>query len=137
MPAGYGLARFPIPGKEVLFVFLLLGLIVPYQALLTPLFLMFAQLKLHQFADRARHRPYCDPAAVQLYVMRNAFEAVPRELEEAAMMDGCNCFQMLVNLPAGGGARDDHGLAVRLHHLLERVPGALVIMNKDSASPCR
>ena len=39
MPAGYALARFPIPGKEFLFVFLLLALIIPYQALLTPIFL--------------------------------------------------------------------------------------------------
>jgi len=36
IPAGYALARYPIPYKEVLFVFLLLGLIIPYQALLTP-----------------------------------------------------------------------------------------------------
>src|SRR3990172_3938308 len=46
VPAGYALARFPIPGKEFLFVLLLLALIIPYQALLTPIFLMFAQLKL-------------------------------------------------------------------------------------------
>jgi len=43
IPAGYALARFPIPFKEVLFVTLLLGLIIPYQALLTPLFFMFVQ----------------------------------------------------------------------------------------------
>ncbi len=47
VPAGYGLAKFRIPGKEALFVVLLLGLIVPYQALLTPLFFLFVQLKLH------------------------------------------------------------------------------------------
>ena len=43
IPAGYALARFPVPGKELIFVFLLLALIIPYQALLTPIFLMFAQ----------------------------------------------------------------------------------------------
>jgi len=46
IPAGYALARYPIPYKEVLFVFLLLGLIIPYQALLTPIFLFFSQLNL-------------------------------------------------------------------------------------------
>jgi ABC-type sugar transport system, permease component len=35
IPAGYALARFPVPGKELIFVFLLLALIIPYQALLT------------------------------------------------------------------------------------------------------
>ena len=44
VPAGYGLARFPIPGKEFIFVLLLLALIIPYQALLTPIFLMFSTL---------------------------------------------------------------------------------------------
>src|SRR5262245_20254195 len=37
IPAGYALARFPIPGKEYFFIFLLLALIIPYQALITPL----------------------------------------------------------------------------------------------------
>src|SRR5262249_4934353 len=46
VPAAYALARFPLPYKEVLFVFLLLALIIPYQALLTPVFLMFSQLRL-------------------------------------------------------------------------------------------
>lgn len=46
IPAGYALARFPVPGKEFLFVFLLLALIIPYQALLTPIFFMFADLRL-------------------------------------------------------------------------------------------
>src|SRR4051812_47685352 len=38
VPAGYALARFPIPGKEFVFIFLLLSLIIPYQSLLTPIF---------------------------------------------------------------------------------------------------
>src|SRR5919106_698172 len=92
IPAGYGLARFPVPGKEVLFLVLLLGLIVPYQALLTPLFFMFVQLKLHNslLGLAIVHTPIQLPFSI--YVMRNAFEAVPRELEEAAIMDGCNSF---------------------------------------------
>src|SRR5690606_29455027 len=46
VPAAYALARFPIPFKEAIFVVLLLALIVPYQALLTPMFLMFARIGL-------------------------------------------------------------------------------------------
>ena len=41
IPAGYALARFPIAGKEGFFVFLLLSLIIPYQALVNPIFFMF------------------------------------------------------------------------------------------------
>lgn len=95
IPAAYALARFPIPGKEVLFVLLLLALIIPYQALLTPLFLMFAQLKLTNtlLGLAVVHTVIQFPFS--LYVLRNSFAAVPRELEEAAVMDGAGSLQVL------------------------------------------
>ena len=90
IPAGYALARFPIPAKEVLFVFLLLALIIPYQALLTPMFLMFAQLKLTNTLVGLAILHTAIQLPFSLYIMRNSFEAVPRELEEAAVIDGGN-----------------------------------------------
>ncbi len=77
VPAGYGLARFPIPGKELIFVFLLLALIIPYQALLTPIFLMFSTLGLtnNLFGLAIVHTLIQLPFSI--YIMRNAFEAVP------------------------------------------------------------
>jgi multiple sugar transport system permease protein len=97
IPAGYALARFPVPGKELIFVFLLLALIIPYQALLTPLFLMFASLPIKltntlvglAIVHTAIQLPF------SLYIMRNSFESVPRELEEAALTDGGNSWQIL------------------------------------------
>ena len=104
IPAGYALARFPIPAKEGIFVFLLLALIIPYQALLTPIFLMFASLPVKltntlvglAILHTAIQLPF------SLYIMRNSFEAVPRELEEAALTDGANSWQILraVFIPA-------------------------------------
>jgi len=134
VPAGYGLAKFRIPGKEALFVLLLLGLIVPYQALLTPLFFLFVQLKLHNslvglaIVHTAIQLPF------SVYVMRNAFEAVPRELEEAAIMDGCNSFQVLVYicLPAVVPAMITVSLFAFITSWNELL-AALVIMNKDSS----
>jgi multiple sugar transport system permease protein len=102
IPAGYALARFPIPGKELVFVFLLLALIIPYQALITPLFFMFATLGLTNtvFGLAIIHTAIQIPFSV--YIMRNSFEAVPRELEEAAIIDGCSSWQVLnrICLPA-------------------------------------
>jgi multiple sugar transport system permease protein len=98
VPAAYGLARFPIPGKEVLFVILLLALIVPYQAMLTPMFLMFAKLKLTNtllglaIVHTAIQFPF------SLYILRNSFASVPRELDEAAAMDGATSWQVLVRV---------------------------------------
>ena len=100
IPAGYALARFPVPGKELIFVFLLLALIIPYQALLTPLFLMFASLPIKltntlvglAIVHTAIQLPF------SLYIMRNSFESVPRELEEAALTDGANSWQVLTSI---------------------------------------
>jgi multiple sugar transport system permease protein len=98
IPAGYALARFPVPSKEYLFVFLLLALIVPYQSLITPIFFMFARLRLTNtlvglaIIHTAIHVPF------SVYIMRNSFEAVPKELEEAAVIDGCNSWQALLRI---------------------------------------
>jgi multiple sugar transport system permease protein len=95
VPAGYGLARFRIPARETVFLILLSGMMVPYQALLTPLYLMFSALGLanSHLGLAIVHTVLQLPFSV--YVMRNSFEAVPRELEEAALIDGCSSFQIL------------------------------------------
>jgi multiple sugar transport system permease protein len=104
IPAGYALARFPIPAKEAFFVFLLLALIIPYQALLTPIFLMFAQapVKLTNTLVGLAILHTAIQLPFSLYIIRNSFEAVPRELEEAALTDGGNSLQILrsIYLPA-------------------------------------
>jgi multiple sugar transport system permease protein len=98
VPAGYALARYPIPFKEVLFVFLLLGLIIPYQALLTPIFLLFSQLNLtNTLLGLAIIHTHIQ-LPFSLYVMRNAFDSVPRELDEAAVVDGANSWQVLIRV---------------------------------------
>ncbi len=98
VPAGYGLARFPIRFKEVIFVFMLLALIIPYQALLTPLFLMFAQLKLTNTLIGLAIVHTVIQLPFSLYIMRNSFTAVPKELEDAAVADGANSLQVLVRI---------------------------------------
>jgi multiple sugar transport system permease protein len=134
IPAGYALARFPIPGKEVLFVFLLLALIIPYQALLTPMFLMFAGLKLTNTALGLAIVHTTIQLPFSLYIMRNNFEAVPRELEEAAVIDGGGPLQVLrrVFLPNLTPAIVTVALFAFITSWNEFL-GAIVMMSKDSA----
>jgi multiple sugar transport system permease protein len=98
VPAAYALARFPIPGKEVIFVFLLLALIVPYQALLTPMFLMFARMGLTNTLVGLAILHTAIQLPFSLYIMRNSLSAVPRELEEAAVTDGASSWQVLLRI---------------------------------------
>ena len=98
VPAGYGLARFNFRGKEVLFLVLLAPLMIPYQALLTPLYMMFAKAGLanSHLGLAIIHAVLQLPFSI--YLMRNSFESIPRELEEAAVMDGSSSFQVLRNI---------------------------------------
>ena len=133
VPAGFALARFRLPGKEVMFVFLLLALFVPYQALLTPIFFMFAQLRLTNtiLGLAIVHTTIQIPFSV--YVMRNSFEAVPRELEEAAVIDGASSWQVLTRicLPAVRPAIVTVSLFAFITSWNEFL-GALVMMNRGT-----
>jgi len=95
VPAGYALARFPIPGRELVFLVLISGLMIPYQALLTPLYAMFSQLGIANthlglaIVHTILQLPF------SIYLARSGFESVPRELEEAAIVDGCGSVRAL------------------------------------------
>jgi multiple sugar transport system permease protein len=133
VPAGYALARFPVPGKEFVFIFLLLALFIPYQALLTPIFFMFAQLRLTNtlLGLAIVHTAIQVPFSV--YIMRNSFEAAPRELEEAAVIDGASSWQVLtrVCLPTVRPAIVTVSLFAFITSWNEFL-GALVMMNRGT-----
>ena len=133
VPAGYALARFPVPAKEVIFVVLLVALIVPYQALLTPMFLMFARLKLTNTLLGLAIVHTVIQLPFSLYILRNSFAAVPRELEEAAIVDGASSLQVLwrVFVPASTPAVVTVALFAFITSWNEFL-GALVMMSRGS-----
>jgi multiple sugar transport system permease protein len=98
VPAGYGLARFRFRGKEVLFLVLLLPLMIPDQSLLIPIYMMFAKIGLANthIGLAIIHAILQIPFSV--YLMRNSFEGVPKELEEAAVVDGGTSFQLFTRV---------------------------------------
>jgi multiple sugar transport system permease protein len=134
VPAGYALARFPIPGREVVFVFLLLALIVPYQALLTPMFLMFAQVGLTNTLVGLAILHTAIQLPFSLYILRNSLSAIPRELEEAAITDGASSWQVLLRVcvPSAVPAIVTVALFAFIMSWNEFL-GALVLMSKGSS----
>ena len=132
VPAGYALARFSIPGKEIYFAVLLLALMIPYQALLTPIFFMFVQWKIDNTLVGLAIIHTMIQLPFSIYIMRNSFEAVPRELEEAATMDGCNSWQTLIKIfvPAIRPAIVSVSLFAFITSWNEFL-GALVIMSEE------
>jgi multiple sugar transport system permease protein len=93
----YAFARFPIPGKNILFIILIGTIILPAQVTLIPTYAFFAKIGWtgtwlplivpHFFAN-----------AYNVFLLRQFFMTLPRELDEAAMIDGANPFQVLVKV---------------------------------------
>ena len=101
---GYGFSRFRFPGRNAIFVLILVTLMIPFQSILNPLFVLLRILHLQdtKLGLALVYTTFQLPFAV--FMMRNAFDAVPKEIEEAALLDGCTALRMLrrVMLPLVG-----------------------------------
>jgi multiple sugar transport system permease protein len=88
--AGYGFARLDFPFRRTLFVAVLLGLAVPEQAVILPRHQFFAQLGLHN-----TYPGLVLPGlgtSFGVFFMTQYFRAIPRDLDEAALLDGASRF---------------------------------------------
>lgn len=100
--AAYPLARMQFKGKKVVFFSILSTIMIPFQAIMLPVYLI--TLKLHLIDSVNNTLGYIGlvmPFAVSafgIFLMRQAFLKIPREVEEAAIVDGCNVFQMFVKV---------------------------------------
>lgn len=83
--AGYGFARTEFPAKRWWFAFVLAGLAVPEQAIVIPLHRLFADLDLHNSYSALVLPKLAAPFGV--YLMTQYFKAVPKDIEEAALLD--------------------------------------------------
>jgi multiple sugar transport system permease protein len=86
--AGYGFARLRFRGRGVAFVAIMATVMVPTQVLMIPTFLVFKNLGLIDTLAAA-FLPWL-ATAFGVFLMRQFFLSLPRELEEAARIDGCN-----------------------------------------------
>jgi len=88
--AGYGFARLDFPFRRTLFVLVLLGLAIPEQAVILPQHQLFAELGLHN-----SYPGLILPGLVGsfgVFFMTQYFKAIPKDLDEAAILDGASRF---------------------------------------------
>jgi multiple sugar transport system permease protein len=91
--AGYALARLQFPGRRTLLLVIVATLVIPFQLLVIPVFLV---LKWGNLINT--YGALILPTAVNgfgIFLMRQYFQTIPIELEEAAALDGANQFQIL------------------------------------------
>jgi multiple sugar transport system permease protein len=93
----YGFARFRMPGKNLLFIILISTIVLPPQATIIPLYILFS--KLHWTGTWL---PLLVPAffanAFDVFLLRQYFMSVPKELDEAATVDGANPLRILISI---------------------------------------
>ncbi len=88
--AAYAFARLEFKGKRIVFVLVLAGLLVPGQVTFIPIYLLFANLKLHN-TYTALILPHV-ASAFGVFLMTQFFKSIPRDLEDAAVIDGASRF---------------------------------------------
>ncbi|NRP74311.1 L-arabinose transport system permease protein AraQ [Ensifer psoraleae] len=93
--AGYGFSRYRFPLKNVLFVLIIATLMIPFQSILTPLFIILARLGLNNSLFGLTLVYVTLQLPFSVFMMRNAFDAVPKEIEEAARIDGARDLKLL------------------------------------------
>lgn len=96
--AGYSFSRFRYPGRNLGFMLTLSILMVPYASLLIPLMIWFKAVGLNNSLFGAGLVIALWQLPMGVFIMRIAFNGVPRSMEEAAQVDGCNSFQALVRI---------------------------------------
>ena len=93
--AGYALARARFPGSNIVFFVILATFMIPFQAIITPLFMVLKTLGLNNSLIGLTIIYVTFNLPFGLFIMRNAFAAVPGTLEEAALVDGCGILTAL------------------------------------------
>lgn len=86
--AAYPLARLDFRGRDLIFSAVVSTIMIPFQIVMIPLYILAVQLGL-----RNSYLGIIFPAiasAFGIFLLRQAFQGVPKELEEAARMDGCS-----------------------------------------------
>lgn len=102
LTGGYAFSRFTFRGKEPLFLLTISILMVPYATLLIPLYVLLNSIGLQNSLFGIALVVTMFQLPFSMFMMRISFESIPREMDEAAQVDGCSVHTVLwkILLPA-------------------------------------
>lgn len=95
---GYGFARFQFRGKNLVFLAVIAVLMVPHATLVLPLYFMFARAGMQDSLVAVGLVLTVFQLPFSIFLMRNSFEAIPAELEEAGKVDGASSFGVFLRI---------------------------------------
>lgn len=93
----YGLSRFEFKGRDVLFLIIVATMMLPLQVTQIPLFLFFSKIGwVNSFKPLVV--PSLFGASWNIFLIRQFMLTLPKELDEAALIDGCNSFAIFTKI---------------------------------------
>ncbi len=98
---GFGFARIEFPGRDLLFLLVLATMMLPYPSIIVPLFIWFKGLGwIDTFAPLVIPT-FFGTNAFFIFLLRQFFRTLPRELDDSARVDGCSTFGIFrhISLP--------------------------------------
>lgn len=91
--ASYAIARYDFKGKELIFTLISAGIMVPVSALMVPVFILIKNLGLYDTKLALILTYSAMGLPLSIFIIRGFMNTIPRELEEAGVIDGCNFYQ--------------------------------------------
>ncbi|MDY2728356.1 MAG: carbohydrate ABC transporter permease [Candidatus Onthovivens sp.] len=93
----YGFSRFRCKGKGVLFTILLSTMMLPWVVTMVPAYIIFSKLNLISVGGGMLPLilPSIGGSAYNVFLLKQFFASIPKELDEAAKIDGCSTFKIL------------------------------------------
>lgn len=92
--ASYVLARYVFPGRNALSLYFLAGLVIPFRLAVLPVFVLLRSLHLFDTLGGLILVYIAADLSFAIFILTNYFRSIPRELEEAAVVDGAGTFRI-------------------------------------------
>ena len=98
VPASYGIAKYHFKGKKAILLGFLGTQMLPVSVLLTPMFILFKNTHVYNTPVAAILADATIGIPFSVLILKNYFASIPKELEEAAYIDGCNRFTAFIRV---------------------------------------
>ncbi len=98
VPASYGIAKYRFKGRKFMLLSFLVTQMLPVSVLLTPMFIMFKNMHVYNSPVSAVLADATIGIPFSILILKNYFASVPKDMEEAAYLDGCSRFMAFIRI---------------------------------------
>lgn len=132
--AAYVLAKFEFPGRNLIFALFTITMLVPAHAKAQPIFQLINSMNLYDTKTGLILVYLGSGIAMSIFILKSAFMAVPKELDEAATIDGAGFFRIFfeINLPLAKSGLSTAGILMFLNNWNEYFYASLLTSSEKN-----